>query len=143
MPTFSSRALRLAAGISAQHGILADKDLPKFNTHLADAGHQLVGATGFSCVVCHGVGPNKPLAAFEVEGVNLGLLRERMTWDYYLRWMNDPTRIISHTRMPKYNIGENKTALNHILEGQADKQFEAIWHYLKEGMDSKKPAGMP
>lgn len=143
MPAFTSRAARLAHGLSAQHGIVEKDDNPKFKEPLAETGHKLVGATGFSCIVCHGVGPNKPLAAFEVEGINLGQLRERMTWDYYLRWMYDPTRVISHTKMPKYHIGNNKSALSNVLGGEADKQFEAIWHYLKEGMKSKKPLGMP
>ncbi len=143
MPSFPSRADRIVSGVTAQHGMRMAKQKVKSSPEGVKTGHQLVGTQGFACIVCHGVSKDKPLAAFEVEGVNLSYVADRLTPSYYERWMLDPTRIDPRTKMPRYSTDNAKTSLNHIHGGDAREQFEAIWQYLQKGLNMKKPVGIP
>ena len=82
------------------------------------------------CVTCHGVGDKKPTAVFEGQGVNLILSRSRMRYDHYMRWMMNPYRIIPNTIMPRFADEEGRTGLIDLLQGNAHRQFGAVWHYL-------------
>jgi hypothetical protein len=44
--------------------------------------------------------------------------------------MADPPRIDADSRMPKYADAKGKTAFGDVLEGDAAKQFEAIWEWM-------------
>ena len=37
------------------------------------------------------------------------------------------------TRMPRFGDIEGKTSLKNIFDGNAAKQFDAIWNYLLSG----------
>jgi cytochrome c553 len=143
MPSFPSRADRISQGLTSQHGVSLQKTKVKQNKQHIDLGHQLSGVQGFSCIVCHGVGQSRPLAAFEVEGINLARIADRLRPGFYERWMYDPTRIDSNTKMPRYASDDGKTSLSHIQGGNAKIQFEAIWQYLQKGLKMKKPQGLP
>jgi len=142
MPAFVSRAERISLGLASQHGMSIEKDKVKQTKDGEKTGHQLTGVQGFSCIVCHGVGQYKPLAAFEVEGINLSRVADRLRPAYYKRWMFDPIRVDSKTKMPRYSDDGIKTGLGHILEGDAESQFDALWQYLQKGMAMEKPVGM-
>ena len=73
----------------------------------------------------------KALAAFEVKGTDLQYVEERLRPEYYIRWMLDPQRIIPLTKMPKFAT-DGLTALPEF-EGDAKKQFEAMWEFLRHG----------
>ena len=70
---------------------------------LAEIGKKLVGADGFGCTTCHGVGPVKPTAAFEVEGVNFALSHERLRKEWFMRWMDNPQSVTPGSKMPRYS----------------------------------------
>ena len=130
MPSFKIHAAPLAAGLSKLHGI-APNTAPDFKADpaLAEIGKSLVGADGFGCTTCHGIGDQKPTAAFEVEGVNFKLVPNRIREDYFHRWMDNPQSITPGTKMPRY-AKDNKSQRTDVLGGDAKKQYEAIWHYL-------------
>jgi len=86
--------------------------------------------TGFGCVQCHAVGDKKAEQVFEREGINLVTARKRLRHEYYTRWLADPTRLDPDARMPKYADNNGKTAFVDVLDGDAAKQFEAIWQAL-------------
>ena len=44
--------------------------------------------------------------------------------------MNDPPRVWPGTIMPKYAL-DGKTPLTQYYDGDSQKQFEAILHYLR------------
>jgi hypothetical protein len=88
-------------------------------------------ASGFGCTTCHAIGDQKPTAAFEVQGVNLLLSAARLRKDDYFRWMANPRSITPATKMPKYAEG-NLSQRTDLLDGDAHKQFEAIWNYLHQ-----------
>jgi len=139
MPAFKSRGMLLAYGLAAQHGFPPRTRVePEVDTSVAELGQRLVGKEGgFSCVSCHGVGAMEALEVFESEGINLAYSAERLLPEYYRRWMRSPLSIDPQTKMPTY-FEEDKSSLTEVLDGDAEKQIDAIWHYLRLG--SKMPA---
>ena len=140
MPAFKSRAKKLAIGFAHDHGLPANKNdqTPKDKT--LDLGKKLVGSQGgYSCVICHDAGPQKALAAFEVKGIDFKYVNDRLRKEYFIRWMLNPLRIVPNSKMPRYSTDDGKTALTNILEGDAEKQYKAIWEYFKQGQKLEKP----
>jgi hypothetical protein len=45
--------------------------------------------------------------------------------------MLDPPRVDPITRMPKLTMEGNTTALRDVLDGDARRQFDAIWHFIQ------------
>ena len=140
MPGFPARAEGLAVGLAMEHACPAKSPEEKApDEALATTGKQLVSRNGgFSCVQCHGIGNIAPISPFEAPSINFKYTNERLRKEYYDRWMKDPTRIVPTTKMPKFQ-NDGKTALNDILEGDADKQFDAIWNYLQAGRKIQHP----
>jgi mono/diheme cytochrome c family protein len=132
MPAFHAKAKSIADGFSRMHGIEPSGPKPfTVDPALAETGKTLANATGFGCTTCHAIGDQKPTAAFEVQGVDLQLSAQRLREDYYFRWMANPGSITPSTKMPKYSEG-NVSQRTDLLEGDAHKQFEAIWHFLHQ-----------
>ncbi|MES2440979.1 MAG: c-type cytochrome [Verrucomicrobiota bacterium] len=132
MPAFKNQAAPLAKGFSKLHGLAPNQPGEvKVDPALAEIGKNLASATGFGCTTCHGIGDMKPTAAFEVEGVNFKLFPNRIREDYYHRWMDNPQAVVPGTKMPRYSQ-DNKSQRTDVLEGDAKKQFDAIWQYLHQ-----------
>mgnify|MGYP003975263513 FL=1 len=142
MPAFPARAKVLAEGLAMSHGYAPKTSVEKMpvNAKLAEVGRKLVGVDGgFSCVACHGVKTRDPLQVFEAQGVNFARAGARLHPDYYLRWMLDPLRVDSQSRMPDYFDEDARSVLVDVLEGDAKKQIEAIRQYLRQGNQMKIP----
>lgn len=45
--------------------------------------------------------------------------------------MNWPQRFAPLTIMPKYTVDKKKALNGNFFNGDADKQFDAIWHYIQ------------
>jgi hypothetical protein len=106
---------------------------------LAEHGQKLVGKEGgFSCVSCHGVAGLTATEVFESEGINLAYSYERLLRDYFYRWMRNPLAIDPQTKMPVY-FEDAKSPLTEILDGDAEKQIGAMWHYLRLGQKMPAP----
>ena len=141
MPGFPARAAALAHGLAASHGVpTAAPPLEKPKTELTEIGRKLVARQGgFACVQCHGVGEMKAFSPFEAPAINFVHVSDRLTREYYDRWVYNPQRVLPGTRMPSFADTEGKTALKDILGGDAKQQFDAIWNYLLMGGDMKPP----
>ena len=141
MPGYKARAAGLAEGLAAQHGRSPTMEpYPAPDESLVPAGEKLIGAVGgFSCIQCHAVAGAQPLAPFEAPAIDFMYVRERMRKDFYHRWMYNPIALDPTTKMPSFADGDGKTALRDTLDGDAVKQFEAIWQYLLQGKDVKRP----
>jgi mono/diheme cytochrome c family protein len=141
MPGFPARAEALAQGQAAAHGvptIAPPHETP--DLALAEIGKKLVARQGgFACVQCHGVGEMKPFAAFEAPAINFSYVSDRLTREYYDRWVYNPQRVLPGTRMPAFADSEGKTPLKDIEGGDAKKQFDAIWNYLLMGKEMQPP----
>lgn len=133
MPAFPTRAKSLAVGLSHEHGFAVDENpVPPADAALAKVGAQLVGDTnGFSCIKCHAIGKRPPLAPFEAPGINLVSAAERLRYSYYPRWMIDPPRVDVLTKMPKFAADGKTTGVTGIFDGNAHRQYEALWHYIQ------------
>ena len=130
MPKFAQHAETLAAGLNASHGFSpeADKTVPG-NQH--ETGSTLIPPTGFACNICHAVGDTQAVAPFAAPGLNLQLAGERLRHEYYLRWMLNPQRAEPATPMTRFSSDHVKTAVK-AFDGDAAKQFNAIWDYMKK-----------
>jgi mono/diheme cytochrome c family protein len=133
MPAFASRAANLALGLAAKHGVPLKTEGPATpsSPELVALGSRIAGTDGYSCVACHDAGSRKALQVFEGQGPNLSHAPERLRYDYYLRWMHWPQRIASTTIMPRYTKDRDRALLDTHLDGQAGKQFEAVWQWAQ------------
>jgi len=132
MPAFERHGAALADGLVREHGYSSnDEPVRPGDAQLAIFGQRLVAeGTGFACVQCHALGDKPATQVFEREGIELTVARRRLRQEYYMRWMLDPPRIDAESRMTKFANDKGKTPLTDVLGGDAEKQFDAIWHYL-------------
>jgi len=142
MPAFPAYADQLAIGLSHGHGYSGLSGIHEvIDDELAKVGRQLISPVGgFSCVSCHGVGELRPTQVFESEGINFALSGARLRKDYFRRWILNPLRIDPLSKMPVYFDEEGMSPLYDVLDGDADRQLNAIWHYLLQGNDMIPPA---
>jgi mono/diheme cytochrome c family protein len=142
MPGFPARAKALAQGLAFAHGCPpAAPANAKPDPQLVPIGQKLVGKVGgFSCVQCHGVREQKAFAPFEAPAINFAHVSDRLTREFYDRWVYNPQRVQPGTRMPSFADLEGKTALKDVLEGDAKKQFDAVWNYLLTGKQIEPPS---
>ena len=130
MPAFGAYATPLAEGLSRLHGFEPSRPVEiETKPELVEIGKSLVGNDGFGCTTCHGIGDQEPTAAFEVGAVNFQLVPQRLREGYYYRWMDHPAAVVPGNKMPKYAEG-NQSQRGDVLDGDAGKQYEAIWNWL-------------
>jgi mono/diheme cytochrome c family protein len=140
MPAFPARADDLAKGLALLNGhpAVTPPDKP-IDAGKAGIGGKLVSANGgFFCFSCHGIGDLKPAQVFDARGVNLAGIGERLLPEYFRRWMRNPLRIDPQTKMPAY-FSQGQSALFDVLDGDADQQIEALYHYILQGKTMNPP----
>jgi hypothetical protein len=136
MPAFArDRTERIATGLSLEHGLLPINETePPIDEKLAAVGQRLAGRNGgFACNACHAIGAAPPISAFEAQGVNFMYAHARMREDFYHRWVRNPQRYEPGTRMPQYSDPQGTTPLKQFFDGDASRQFRAIWEYIRTG----------
>jgi mono/diheme cytochrome c family protein len=135
MPSFPVYANGLAAGLGHSHGYSHETPKEKpIDAAAAKVGQKLTGVNGgFSCISCHGVGEMQPTQVFEAEGINLSLPARRLQKDYFIRWVLNPLKIESQSKMPVYFDEEGNSPLFDVYEGNTMKQLEAFWQYMRMG----------
>jgi hypothetical protein len=127
----------LAAGLSGEHGQGYTYPPPRrfSERSVAALGDRLTRKDGgLDCRSCHGVGREQPTGDERTkvaQGINFVHIRERMPKEFYERFVLDPPRHDVTTRMPKLAPDGKTTAATTILDGDARRQFEAIWEYLQ------------
>ena len=141
MPSFPAYAAGLARGMAMEHGYdLESATEPDLNMESAEIGRQLTGAAGgFSCVSCHPIGSIGASMVFETTGINFAYIAERLRRDYFERWLLNPLGIDPTSKMPTYFDEEGKSPLIDIHEGDARRQIDAIWEYLRLGDQMPPP----
>jgi cbb3-type cytochrome oxidase cytochrome c subunit len=140
MPAFASRGVVIAQGLALEHGMpLTSTEPPAPKPELAEVGQKLIGRDGgFQCITCHSIVDTKAISPFEAPAPNLIHVKDRITHDFYERWMRKPMQFQPGTKMPVFS--ENgKTTLREILDGDAEKQFDAIWNYILQGEKMSPP----
>ncbi len=142
MPAFpAGYADGIAQGLAMEHGF-PPKSVPEpvADPNLSEIGKKLAGReAGLACVTCHDISAAKAVAPFEAPAPNFAHIKGRIRPEYFQRWMRNPVRVWPGTKMPKFANDEGLTPLTDILDGNAEKQFEAIWNYLQAGEKIEAP----
>ena len=134
MPAFPHHALILSQSLAAEHGISPREY--KGPLREPDLGSALLGERltqkidGLDCRQCHAMGGEVLKMENKAQGIGLSLIAPRLRREYYDRWMRDPLRIDPSSKMPRLTPDGQRTAATAILEGDASRQFEALWQYL-------------
>jgi mono/diheme cytochrome c family protein len=132
MPAFAPFADGLAKGLAHQHGYRAESaPMLAVDAGLAEIGRRLTLVDGgFSCVACHSVGAQRALAGSDTATVSFNFIAERLRSSYYWRYVRDPVRLVPSTMMPRFIGDDGTTPIKSVFNGDPERQFEAIWHYL-------------
>ncbi len=140
MPAFESRAKGLAQGMAMLHGmppVSAKRE--SVEPDVAAIGRKMIGTDGgFSCIACHPVGTFGATQVFESAGINFAYSGERLTKPFFDRWLLNPLRIDPQTKMPVYFPG-GQSMLYDYYDGDALKQINAFWEYVRQGKDIPLP----
>jgi mono/diheme cytochrome c family protein len=141
MPQFGEANVgKLPGAIASLEGIETDDQIHKVSLTVEklEAGKKLIGKSGFGCISCHDLA-NVPNSG--TRGPDLARTTERVRYDWYLRWLEQPQRMQTGTRMPSVFSG-GKSLLDGVLGGHADAQAEAMWAYLSLGPGMPLPEGL-
>jgi cbb3-type cytochrome oxidase cytochrome c subunit len=141
MPQFGAAHVgRLPEALAALEGAEPDDQVRRAALTPAklEAGRHLVGKSAFGCVSCHDLAgiPNSGTRGPDLAGMN-----QRVRYDWYLRWLEQPQRMQPGTRMPSVFSG-GKSLLEKVLDGSAEAQAEAMWAYLSLGPNLPLPDGL-
>ncbi|MFT4586023.1 MAG: mono/diheme cytochrome c family protein [Candidatus Binatia bacterium] len=140
MPAFETRARGIAQGMAMEHGYApATPKPPKIDPAMAAAGRKMVGTDGgFSCIACHAVKDFGASQVFESAGVNFSQVGNRLMKPFFQRWLMNPLRVDPGTKMPVYFPG-GESMLFDYYDGDAKKQIDAFWEYIRQGDKMQLP----
>lgn len=131
MPGIGAKPSLLAKGMMAAHGYGTDYEDIQPDDYLAGRGRALAVGIGYlGCNSCHHGGEAGGMAA-----PHLDLLGDRLRPEFFHWMIKSPRRVDPQTAMPEYINDEGMTWQREIFEGDAQQQFEAIWHYLVDIKD--------
>ncbi|MGE3808976.1 MAG: hypothetical protein AB7K24_30300, partial [Gemmataceae bacterium] len=108
------------------------------------AGAQLIGFQGYSCVSCH-IWDGKSLSQADPGAIGPELTRVpgRIRRDWFDRFLENPARAHPGTPMPGVMPKGEKPLLPLVLDGNAQKQKDALWAFLMLGKKAPSPKPPP
>lgn len=150
MPQYGTANLQHLPGVFSRLDILKSTDLkiPSPESRSANererekvlraAGRELLGDKGLNCIACHNFNGK---AALVNQGIDLLTSSPRLQPGWFNSYLRDPGAFRPRTVMPTAwpnGIASHKT----ILDGNTDRQIEAIWYYLSLGTSAADPPGL-
>ena len=102
------------------------------------AGRELLGDKGVNCIACHSFNGK---AAQLNQGIDLLTSYERLQPGWFNSYLRNPGAFRPRTVMPTA-WPNNVAAFRTILDGNTDRQIEAIWYYLSLGTSAADPSGV-
>ena len=102
-----------------------------------NAGYEMIGTTGLSCIACHDFNGQKSSAG----ALDIVYTTERIQKSWFHLYMRQPSRFHPTVIMPGYWPGGQSIRPN-LLGGDSAQQIEALWSYLEDGTRAKKPLGL-
>lgn len=140
MPQFGEANVGHLVELFGKVDKLEEVTLPKVENikESKNAGYQMVGAEGFSCIACHEFNGQKP---GDISALDITHVPERLQKNWFNLYMRQPQRFHPAVIMPAFWPGGQSIRPN-ILGGDTAQQIEALWSYLEDGSRAKKPAGL-
>jgi len=139
MPAFGkAHAEALAPALVAADKFDDAQPEPALTDRDAKFGWKLVGRDGLSCIACHTF---TTYGSTGIPALALDQMADRVTWDWFRRYLPDPASLRPGTRMPTF-WPEGKAVNTAILGGDTDAQIKAIWAWLNDGAKAEVPAGL-
>ncbi len=105
---------------------------------LRAGGRELLGDKGLNCIACHNFNGK---AALVNQGIDLLTSYQRLQPGWFNSYLRNPGAFRPRTIMPTAwpnGVASHKT----ILDGNTDKQIEAIWYYISLGTSAADPSGL-
>jgi hypothetical protein len=84
---------------------------------------------GLACIACHDILHRKTEA--ESKGPNLALIRDRVSYDWFVRWMDNPQRLKPGVPMPAFFASQEAD--------ERQTNIDALWDYLSQGQRMELP----
>ncbi len=103
-----------------------------------EVGRQIVGKNGLGCISCHDIAG---IANRGTRGPDLATTNQRVRYDWFRKWLEQPQRMTPNTRMPQIFI-DGKTSFTVHFKDDPEAQTTAIWSYLSLGPTLPLPVGL-
>ena len=104
---------------------------------LREAGRKLLGNKSLNCVACHNFNGKTP----QNNGIELLTSYQRLQPGWFYHFLCNPNayrpRIVMPVAWPN-----GKAVDKTVLDGDTDRQIEAIWYFLSLGTSAPDPAGV-
>lgn len=101
-------------------------------------GRYLAGEDALSCIKCHTFGKYN---ATGIQAIDLTTMTQRLNKDWFQAYMLKPSRFRRGTRMPE-SWPQGKSFYPDMLDGDSQKQIDAVWTFLSDGTKAAKPKGL-
>ncbi len=140
MPQFGEAQVGHLVELFGKVDTLEKVTIPKI-TNLQEskaAGHEMIGVSGLSCIVCHEFNGQK---SGEMSALDLVYVTDRLKKDWFHLYLRQPARFHPTVIMPSY-WPDGKSVRPNLLGGDPAQQIEALWLYLADGVRVKKPVGL-
>jgi mono/diheme cytochrome c family protein len=149
MPAFGGHAAALEQALAEADGesptpVEPAPSPPRDPTAASLLGPQLVGFGGYACVSCH-LWKGQKFGDPDPGAVATDLLRVpgRIRRDWFERFLEDPSRFHPGTPMPGIFPKGKPALLTSVLDGDAAKQRDVLWHYFALGPEAPSPKPPP
>ena len=116
---------------------LPDIQMPNENDSRR-AGRDLAGTKVMACITCHAFKGTKSGA---MAAVDMALMGQRLTPEWFHHYLAQPQQFSPGTLMPDFWPGGHSTQ-PEILDGNTQKQIQALWVYLSDGYSLGNPEGL-
>lgn len=139
MPQFGEANVGHLVELFGKVDHLEDVTFPKIANlqESKNAGYEMIGTTGFSCIACHDFNGQKSAAG----ALDLVHTTERLQKGWFHLYLRQPQRFHPTVIMPTYWPG-GQSMRTDILSGDTARQIEALWTYLEGGTQAKNPMGL-
>lgn len=139
MPHFGDAvADKLTELFQATDGTPEGRQEPVFTQQMAEAGQELVGTRGLSCIQCHHFAGYPSLG---IPAVDLADVHARIQPGWFRQLLLDPKSVGMNSRMPEFLI-EGQSPISHIFDGDPGQQVDAIRTYLSLKNSMPLPEGL-
>ena len=111
----------------------------KLAEEIRKLGQTLVGDKAMNCISCHSFAgeDNGTMTAIDL----VASTGRRLRPEWFHHFMLAPFKFRPGSFMPQFFVDGTSVRPN-IADGDPDRQIAAMWHYLAEGRNTRKPPGM-